>query len=93
MTNLRPYQAEAVEAVHSYWRAGGGNPLIEMATGTGKSVVLAKIARDVVETYNARVLVVTHVKDLVEQDFRATLRLWPDCPAGINSAGLGKRNT
>ncbi len=93
MTALRPYQSEAIAAVYDYWRAGGGNPLIDLATGTGKSVVLAQLIRDLVEGYQTRIIVLTHVKELVEQDFRATLRLWPACPAGINSAGLGRRDT
>lgn len=93
MTALRPYQTEAIEAVHAYWDRGGGNALIDLATGCGKSIVLAQLVRDVVESYDARVLVLTHVKELVEQDLRATLRLWPQCPAGINSAGLGRRDT
>jgi DNA repair protein RadD len=92
MTTLRPYQDEAIAAVFDYWSRGGGNPLIDLATGTGKSVVLAKIVRDVVEGYDASVIVLTHVKELVEQDLKATLRLWPGCPAGINSAGLGRRD-
>lgn len=93
MTELRSYQRAAIDAVHAYWENGGGNPLVDLATGTGKSVVLAQLVRDVVESYDARVLVLTHVKELVEQDLRATLRLWPSCPAGINSAGLGRRDT
>lgn len=93
MTELRSYQSEAVAAIHDYWDRGGGNPLVDLATGTGKSVVLAQLARDVVEQYDANVLVVTHVKELVQQDLQATLRLWPSCPAGINSAGLGRRDT
>ena len=93
MTILRPYQSEAIAAVYDYWAAGGGNPLIDLATGTGKSVVLAQIIQDVVTQYDARVLVLTHVKELVEQNLRATFKLWPQCPAGINSAGLGRRDT
>ncbi len=93
MTALRSYQQEAIAAVHAYWHNGGGNPLIDLATGTGKSVVLAQLVRDVVEQFDARVLVLTHVKELVEQDLAATLRLWPECPAGINSASLGRRDT
>lgn len=93
MTELRSYQSDAVAAIHDYWDRGGGNPLVDLATGTGKSVVLAQLARDVVEHYDANVLVVTHVKELVEQDLAATLRLWPSCPAGINSASIGRRDT
>jgi DNA repair protein RadD len=38
---LRPYQEAAIRALFEYWRAGGGNPLIDMATGTGKSLVIS----------------------------------------------------
>lgn len=93
MTNLRPYQIEAIGAVHEYWNAGGGSPLIDLATGTGKSVVLADIIKTYSGDYGARIIVLTHVKELVEQDLRQTLRYWPACPAGINSAGLGRRDT
>ena len=33
---LRPYQQNALHALFAYWRSGGGNPLLAMATGTGK---------------------------------------------------------
>lgn len=93
MIELRPYQREAIDAVYEYWANGGGSPLVDLATGTGKSVVLAEICRHYVTEYDCRIIVLTHVKELVEQDLRATLRLWPSCPAGINSAGLGRRDT
>jgi DNA repair protein RadD len=89
---LRPYQQEAVDAVLSYWQAGGGNCLVDLPTGTGKSVVLADLAKAAHQSFGGRVLVLTHVKELVKQDLDATLRLWPQCPAGINSAGLGRRD-
>jgi len=93
MISLRPYQAESIQAVHDYWDKGGGNPLIDLATGCGKSLVLAQLVREIAEPYeDARVLVLTHVKELVEQDVKAMLRLWPACPLGINSAGLGRRD-
>ncbi len=93
MVELRSYQRKAVDAVKEYWERGGGNGLIDLATGCGKSLVLAALVREIVETYGARALVLTHVKELVEQDVKATLRLWPQCPVGINSAGLGRRDT
>ena len=43
MTTLRPYQRESIDAVFDYWKTEGGNPLIDLATGTGKSVVLATL--------------------------------------------------
>jgi DNA repair protein RadD len=92
--DLRPYQGAAVEAVMNYWREGGGNPLVDLATGLGKSVVIASMIHDLVTTYpDMRVLVLVHVRELVSQDFTALIRLWPDAPAGIYSAGLGRRDT
>ena len=41
---LRPYQIEALQKLFAYWRAGGGNPLVAKATGTGKSVVIASLS-------------------------------------------------
>jgi DNA repair protein RadD len=93
MTTLRPYQTDAIDALATYWERGGGNPLIEMATGTGKSVVIAETVRGLVEAFPAlRVLMLVHVKELVQQNANALLRLWPNAPVGINSAGLGQRN-
>ena len=93
MINLRPYQAEALDAIFDYWSEGGGSPLVDLATGLGKSVVIAELTRRLVETYpDLRVLMLVHVRELVEQNYRALVRLWPEAPAGIYSAGLGKRD-
>lgn len=91
MTTLRPYQRAAVDAVLSYWQDGGGDPLVEMATGTGKSIVVATLTRELVEM-GARVLMLVHVKELVAQNAQALLRTWPAAPLGINSAGLNRRD-
>ena len=92
MFELRPYQQEALAALEKYWSRGGGNPLVVMATATGKSVIIAHLIRDVSQRYPAlRVLVVTHTLELIEQDVKHLLALWPDAPIGINSAGIGQR--
>ena len=92
MFELRPYQQAALTALEDYWRDGGGNPLVVMATATGKSVVIAHLIRDISRRYPAlRVLVVTHVLELIEQDLDTAAGMWPDAPIGINSAGIGER--
>lgn len=40
-----------------------------------------------------RILSVTHVKELIEQNYLELLNEWPFAPAGIYSAGLGRRDT
>jgi DNA repair protein RadD len=89
---LRPHQLAAIDALYEYWRGGGGNPLVDMATGTGKSVVIAELIRRLYEGKpTRRFLVLTHVRELIEQDASALRAVWPDAPIGINSAGLGER--
>jgi DNA repair protein RadD len=64
-----------------------------MATGTGKSVVIATAIRELLEAYpDMRVLVAVHVRELVEQNAIALLRVWPQAPIGINAASLYRRD-
>lgn len=90
---LRPYQQESVDAVYNYLRAHDDNPCVVLPTGTGKSVVLGKIAGDAVKLWNGRVLILAHVKELLEQNANKVKALYPDIPVGVYSAGLNSRDT
>lgn len=93
MIQLRPYQREAVDSVYSYWEKGGGSPLIDLGTGLGKSLVAATFCKELLEGWpSLRIGVVTHVKELIAQNAQEMMRLWPQAPIGINSAGLGRRD-
>ena len=73
--DLRPYQTEALQALFDYWRAGGGNPLLAKATGTGKSVVIAFLIKQLLSDYpNLRVLVTAPNKELIDQDVKELLK-------------------
>jgi len=91
--SLRPYQSQAIQSVIDYWSAGGGNPLVSMATGTGKSVVIAGLVKEL-ETINPdiRIIMLVHSRELVAQNAQALLRNHPSANIGINSAGLGRRD-
>lgn len=93
--SLRYYQEEAIQALFDYWASGAtGNPLIELATGTGKSLVIAALLERLVARYpNMRFMMLTHVKELVEQNYKELMSLWPDAPCGIYSAGLNRRDS
>ena len=56
---LRPYQAEAKEAILHEWSEGRRRTLLVLPTGCGKTVVLAKVAEDQVE-HGGRVLIMAH---------------------------------
>ena len=89
---LRPYQTEAINALYTYFGAHEGNPLIVLPTGAGKSLTLAAFIKGAIEQYpSTRIVVLTHVKELIEQDAAAIIRYWPQAPIGIWSAGVGQK--
>lgn len=90
---LRAYQQAAVDAVYDHLRRRDDNPVSVLPTGAGKSLVLAKIASDAVGKWNGRVLILAHVKELLEQNADKVRRLCPDIKVGLYSAGLKKRDT
>ena len=91
--SLRPYQRAAIDALYDYFAHNAGNPLVVMPTGTGKSLCIAGFVREAITAYaDTRVLVLTHVRELIQQNFMALLRAWPEAPAGIYSASLSRRD-
>ncbi|GAA4446865.1 DEAD/DEAH box helicase [Novipirellula rosea] len=90
---LRSYQKAAVDAVYEHLRNRDDNPVAVLPTGAGKSLVLAKIASDAVQQWNGRVLILAHVKELLEQNADKVRRLCSDIKVGLYSAGLKKRDT
>jgi DNA repair protein RadD len=90
----RWYQSEAEYSVFDYFQSGKtGNPVVAMPTGTGKSVVIARIVRQIFGYWpNQRVMMLTHVKELIAQNAAKLLEVWPVAPLGIYSAGLKSRD-
>lgn len=86
----RYYQAEALDAIYSYFVNGGtGNPLIGLPTGTGKSLIPALFIQAILRKWpNQRFLMITSVKELIAQNANELLAVWPEAPLGIYSAGL-----
>ena len=84
---LRPYQQESVDATLSHFRRSRDPAVIVLPTGAGKSLVIAELAR----IAKGRVLVLTHVKELVEQNHEKYCSY--DLEAGIYSAGLNRKDS
>lgn len=90
---LRPYQQSAIDAVYDHLRNRDDNPCVVIPTGGGKTPIIAQLCRDAVEQWSGRVLVLAHVKELLEQS-AATLRtIAPTLNVGVYSAGLNRRDT
>lgn len=91
---LRTYQREAADAPYEYWAKNPeGNPLIVVPTGGGKSLILSTISQEFVEIEpTTRIVMATHVQELIEQNYAELMGLWPWAPAGIYSAGLRRKD-
>lgn len=63
---LRPYQKEAETAVFDQWTGGVHRTLLVLPTGTGKTIVFAKVAEQCVREGD-RVLILAHRKELLDQ--------------------------
>jgi DNA repair protein RadD len=89
----RYYQTDAVNAIWDYLIEQTGNPLVALPTGTGKAYILSLFIELLLRQHpNARFLVLTHVKELIKQDYDTLKRIWPTAPAGIYSAGLDRKD-
>ena len=84
---LRPYQQEAVDATLRHFRQSDESAVIVLPTGAGKSLVIAELAR----LARRRILVLTHVKELVEQN-HAKYESY-GLTGGIFSAGLKRKDS
>lgn len=91
---LRPYQDNIVEKVIASFDAGNKRAFYIVATGLGKTVIAATIARFLWERGCRRILVLCHATDLalqLEQGF------WPqitkEMPTSVFFDGLPPRNT
>lgn len=92
----RDYQSFATQSIWNYFveHPTEGEPLVAMPTGTGKSIVIADFLESIYKQFpTQRVMMLTHVKELIEQNFDKLMTMWPTAPAGIYSAGMGRKDT
>lgn len=89
---LRPYQTAAIDGLYQYWADGrGDNPLIVVPTGGGKSLIIGKLIEDALSFPGTRILMLTHVAELIEQNAKELVGLLPGVDLGFYSASLGQK--
>lgn len=95
MLELRPYQQEAVEAIYRHLRERDDNPCVVIPTGGGKTPVMAHVCKDAVARWKGRVMILAHVKELLEQTRGKLHLVAPEMwmKTGVYSAGLKSRDT
>jgi DNA repair protein RadD len=93
MIVLRPYQEAAKATVYEHLRHRDDNPCVVIPTAGGKTPVMASICKDAVGLWNGRVLILAHVKELLEQTTDKLTLVCPEVKFGVYSAGLKRRDT
>lgn len=93
MKTLRPYQEEATQATFDYFKNNSGNPLIIAPVAAGKSLLMAEFCKRACTTYSGtRILILAHVKELLQQNSEELTEQWPDCHWTMYCAGLGEKD-
>jgi len=90
---LRDYQQRAIDQLYAWFEANpSGHPCLVLPTGAGKSHIVAALCRDALTSWpETRVLMLTHVKELIEQNAEKMRQHWPGAPMGIYSASIGRK--
>lgn len=90
---LRDYQQRTLDKLYEWFADGHvGNPCVVLPTGSGKSHVIAALCKNAVQQWpDTRILMLTHVKELTEQNAEKMRQHWKGAPMGIYSSSMGKR--
>lgn len=86
--DLRPYQTEAIERTLAASARGVRRQLGVAATGLGKTIVFASLAREM----GCRTLVLAHRDELVSQAVDKIRGQWPEATIGVVKAERDERN-
>lgn len=91
---LRDYQQRSIDMLYQWFRNHPvGNPCLVLPTGSGKSWIVAALCKDAITNWpETRVLMLTHQKELIQQNAEKMRIVWPGAPLGIYSASLRRRD-
>lgn len=91
MIKLRPYQQSCTPAVIKYIRENPGrHPVVALPTGSGKTLCIADLIKFCTNKWGIKVLVLSHVKEILEQNHKS-LENYLGCKVALNSSMLKRR--
>ena len=67
---LRDYQQRTLDQLYSWFEKNKtGNPCLVLPTGSGKSHIIAALCKEAIQNWpETKVLMLTHVKELIAQN-------------------------
>ncbi len=89
----RPYQDAAIKAVFHWFAVGNqGHPLIVAPVGSGKSLIAAEFIKRIQDSApRTKIVVLTHVQELLVQNADELRTHYPSCDFGFYCAGLNEK--
>jgi len=90
---LRQYQEAATSALFQFIFSGKKeNPLVVVPVAGGKSLLIAEFIKRVHAIYpRTRIVMLTHVKELLEQSAKELYEQYKECDMGFYCAGLNQK--
>lgn len=91
---IRPYQQETADALFNFLEIceEGEHAIAALPTGSGKTYVLCEIIDQILSEYpEEEILILSHVKEILEQDYLAISDFFEGVDIGLYSAGLDSR--
>lgn len=91
---LRDYQQKTIDDLWDWFSKNPtGHPCLVLPTGAGKSHIVAALCKQIVQSWpDTRLLMLTSVKELIEQNAEKMRQHWPNAPLGIYSASLRQKD-
>ena len=91
---LRDYQQDSLDQLMNWFETHDeGHPIVSACVGAGKSVMIAELCRHCLTSWpGVRILMAVSSKELCEQNANKVLKVWPEAPLGVHSAGLKSKD-
>lgn len=83
---LRDYQEECLTTVLNEYHAGTYRQLVVLPTGSGKTVLMAAIAKQ----FNKKTLIIAHREELLQQAIDKFKLFWPEVDIGLCKAEVNE---
>ena len=92
---LRDYQQRAIDQLYDWFESHSvGDPCLDLPTGSGKSWIIAALCKDALTNWpSTRVLMLTHIRELIHQNADKLREAWPGAPMGICAASMRRYDT
>lgn len=89
----RPYQRLAMNAIYRECKDPTINPIVALPVGVGKEATANFLIKEILFAKpKLKILCLTHVKELIQQNYTGLLQEWSSAPAAIYSAGIGRKD-